>query len=255
MDTSTSFRHRHLPGLSVFFPAYNDANSIAELVRCADRVAMQVSDEHEIIVIDDGSRDETPDILNKLAMDISALKVVHHPLNRGYGAALKSGFNAAGKEWVFYTDGDGQYDPDELANLIGALDDSVDVVNGFKVKRRDSLLRGWIGKVYGWVIRRAFHLPIRDVDCDFRLIRREKVAAVQLTCDSGAICVELIKKLQLEGSHFAEVPVHHYPRRYGHSYFFRLGPVWKTIRQLASLYLDLAQYSRRRNDEERGFGI
>jgi glycosyltransferase involved in cell wall biosynthesis len=243
MDTSS--HHRHLPGLSIFFPAYNDANSIAELVQCADRIARQVSDEHEIIVIDDGSRDETPDILNKLAADVSALKVIHHPLNRGYGAALRSGFSAAGKEWVFYTDGDGQYDPNELVNLIEVLDDSVDAVNGFKVKRQDSLLRDWIGKVYGWVIKHAFHLPIRDVDCDFRLIRREKVAAIQLTCDSGAICVELIKKLQLEGCHFIEVPVHHYPRRYGHSYFFRLGPVWKTIRQLVSLSRVLSRYPLR----------
>jgi glycosyltransferase involved in cell wall biosynthesis len=145
---------------------------------------------------------------------------VFHEHNRGYGGALRSGFAAASKEWVFYTDGDAQYDPRELERLVEKVRPDVDIVQGYKIKRHDPLHRIIIGRVYHWAMKILFNLKIRDVDCDFRLIRKSALDKIQLTQDSGVICLELVRKLQASGARFEEVGVSHYFRTYGKSQFF-----------------------------------
>jgi glycosyltransferase involved in cell wall biosynthesis len=162
---------RH-PGLSVFFPAYNDSGTIASLVITALQSARRLTPDFEVIVVNDGSADATAEIAEELARTYPEVKVVHHQGNRGYGAALRSGFAVATRELVFYTDGDAQYDPAEMAALWEAFSDDVDLVNGYKISRSDPLHRIVIGRIYHHTVKLLFGLKVRDVDCDFRLLRR-----------------------------------------------------------------------------------
>jgi glycosyltransferase involved in cell wall biosynthesis len=227
------------PSLSIFFPAYNDVGTIASLVLVAHMTARQLTDDHEVIVVDDGSPDHTGALLDEMAGHFPWLKVVHHGRNRGYGGALRTGFETAAKELVFYTDGDAQYDPRELTRLYEALTPDVDFVNGYKISRHDPVHRVVIGRLYHWFVRTAFALRLRDVDCDFRLMRREVFRKVGLTRSSGVICVELMKKVQDHGFRIAEVPVHHYHRSYGKSQFFNVPRVARTLVDLTRLWLEL----------------
>ena len=233
------------PSLSVFFPAYNDAATIGALVRAALDILPALADDYEVLVINDGSTDDTGALLDALARNDARVRVVHHERNMGYGAALRSGFTHARKELVFYTDGDGQYDVRELATLYPLLTAGVDVVNGFKVKRADSSHRKVIGGIYNTLARTLFRLPVRDVDCDFRLLRRSALAGLELSSTSGAICVELVRKLHAAGCRFAEAPVAHYPRTHGRSQFFTLGRVARTARDFGALWLRLVLLGRR----------
>src|SRR5512145_3181607 len=227
------------PGLSIFFPAYNDAGTIASLAVIAHMTARELTDDYEVIVIDDGSPDHTGELLDELARTFPWLRVVHHENNRGYGGALRSGFEAASKELVFYTDGDAQYDPRELAELVAAFGPNVDFVNGYKISRNDPLHRIVIGRVYHWFVRMVFGLNLRDFDCDFRLMRRSVFEKVVLTRSSGVICVELMKKVQDHGFRIAQVPVHHFHRSYGKSQFFNVSRVGRTLLDLMRLWVDL----------------
>jgi glycosyltransferase involved in cell wall biosynthesis len=230
---------KKLNSISVVFPAYNDGGTIPSMVLTALIVARRWTSDFEIIVINDGSNDYTAEVLNELALHILELKVVHHPVNQGYGATLRHGFSLASKEWIFYTDGDAQYNPLELENLIEALHPGIDIVNGYKIARNDPLHRKIIGKIYHYVSRLAFGFRLRDVDCDFRLIRREIFDLIKLESRDGAICVEMVKKFQDAGFKFAEVPVNHYHRQYGKSQFFNWLPILRSLWHLAQLWWKL----------------
>ena len=233
-------RTSRVAGLSVFFPAYNDGPSIEKLVRDAFAILPVHADDYEVIVINDGSRDNTAEVLARLAAEFSPrLKIVTHERNRGYGGALRSGFAAATKEFVFYTDGDGQYDVRELPKLLAELSPDVGLVNGYKLERNDPQHRIWIGQVYNAFARFLFRIQIRDVDCDFRLIRRQLLDDLHLISTSGTICVELVRKLELSGYRVRETGVHHYPRLHGRSQFLRVRSLAVTLSQLFRLYVQL----------------
>jgi glycosyltransferase involved in cell wall biosynthesis len=225
--------------ISVFFPAYNDAGTIPSMVLTALMTVRELTDDYEVIVVNDGSADHTGEVLDEVARHFDRVRVIHHQANRGYGGAVRSGLSAATKELVFYTDGDAQYDPRELRLLYEALRDDVDLVNGYKIGRSDPLHRVVIGKVYCWIVKLLFGLRVRDVDCDFRLMRRSMFDRIQLASDSGVICVELMKKIQDAGFGIAEVPVHHYHRAYGKSQFFNFRRLWRTGVQLIGLWREL----------------
>lgn len=230
---------KNLPGLSIFFPAYNDAGTIASMALLADVAARALTDNYEIIIVNDGSQDHTALVLTELQTHLPALRVIHHPRNLGYGAALRSGFSAATKAWIFYTDGDAQYNPLDLAVLAAALRPGVDVVNGYKISRNDPFIRILLGALYNWGVKLAFGLRLRDVDCDFRLMRREILNSLHLESDTGSICVEMIKKIQDAGYVFAEAPVSHYHRQYGVSQFFNWRRLLRTARHLLRLWWQL----------------
>jgi glycosyltransferase involved in cell wall biosynthesis len=243
------------PSLSIFFPAYNDAGTIASLALLAHMTARQVSDDYEVIVVNDGSPDHTGELLDEMARHFPWLKVVHHPKNRGYGGALRTGFESSSKELVFYTDGDAQYDPREMLRLFDAFSDQVDFVNGYKIGRSDPLHRIVIGRLYHHFVRTAFSLRLRDVDCDFRLMRRSVFEKVRLERSSGVICVELMKKVQDHGYRLAEVPVHHFHRTYGKSQFFNFPRVARTLLDLFRLWVELVLQKRHlRKGEAAGGG-
>lgn len=230
---------RERPGISVFFPAYNDAGTIGSLVVAAFNTLEQLSDDYEVIVVENGSTDYTREVLDALAERYDRLRVLKYRESLGYGGALKIGFASATKELIFYTDGDAQYDPHELRLLMPALRDDIDIVNGWKIDRGDPIHRKVIGRVYHHLVKRMFGFRLRDVDCDFRLIRREVFDTIDLESDSGTICLELVKKLQDAGYRFAEVPVHHFHRTYGRSQFFNFSRLWRTGVQLMDLWWKL----------------
>lgn len=231
---------RKPPGLSVFFPAYNDSGTIASMVIRAVQTASALTPDFEVIVVNDGSGDATPLVLDELVrLYPGRVRVVHHPTNRGYGGALRSGFAASTKELIFYTDGDAQYDPAEMTVLWEKLTDEVDWVNGWKISRADPLHRIVIGRVYHHLVKLLFGLKVRDVDCDFRLIRRRVFEVVRLERDSGVICLEMMKKFQDAGFRVAETPVHHYHRAYGKSQFFNYRRILRTARDVLELWWQL----------------
>ncbi len=241
--------------ISAVFPAYNDAGTIGSMVLAASAALRRLTDDYEIIVVNDGSRDYTAAVLEELAGRVPELRVVTHVENQGYGVTLRAGFAAADKEWVFYTDGDAQYNPLELADLAAAVRPGVDVVNGYKIARSDPLVRIIIGRLYHHITRLMFGFRLRDVDCDFRLIRREVFGRVRLESRTGTLPLELVKKFQQAGCTFAEVPVHHYSRRYGVSQFFNVRRLLRTGVHLVMLWWKLVlrpawQARRKASDTE-----
>jgi glycosyltransferase involved in cell wall biosynthesis len=226
-------------GLSVFFPAYNDSGTIASLVITALRTAKRLTPEFEVIIVNDGSADNTAEIADELARTYPEVRVIHHERNQGYGGALRSGFAAARRDLIFYTDGDAQYDPAEMEALWEALRDDVDLVNGYKISRSDPLHRVIIGRVYHHTVKLLFGLSVQDVDCDFRLLRRSIFERVTLEKDSGVICLEMMKKIEDAGFRIAEVPVHHYHRAYGRSQFFNFRRLFKTAVDVFKLWFVL----------------
>jgi glycosyltransferase involved in cell wall biosynthesis len=231
--------------ISAFFPAYNDAPSLPALVAAAFRVLENLTDDFEVIVVNDGSQDDTGAVLERLRREHGErLRVVTHVRNRGYGGALRSGFAAATKDLVFYTDGDGQYDVGELPRLVRLMGPDVGLVNGYKLERNDPRHRIWIGNVYNLFARFLFRVKLSDIDCDFRLLRRELLDAIRLTSTSGTICVELVRKIEQSGCRVVETGVHHYARQHGRSQFFRVRSLLVTLTQLVRLWVRLVVFSR-----------
>ena len=226
-------------GLSVFFPAYNDGGTIASMVIGAVQAASELTPDFEVIVVNDGSADATAEIVDELARTYPNVRVVHHPQNRGYGGALQTGFRSATKDLIFYTDGDAQYDPAELAVLWAKMGPDTDMVNGYKISRSDPLHRIVIGRLYHYIVSILFGLTVRDVDCDFRLMRRSMFERIQLEKTSGVICLEMMKKIQDAGFRIVEVPVHHYHRAFGKSQFFNLRRILRTAIDVMRLWFTL----------------
>jgi glycosyltransferase involved in cell wall biosynthesis len=231
---------RFQSGISLFFPAYNDAPSLPALLQRTFETLRRVAVDYEVIVVNDGSADDTGKILEELRQQYAPLlRVVTHDRNCGYGAALRSGFAAATKEYIFYTDGDGQYDPAELEYLLRAATPATGLVNGYKAQRSDPWHRVAIGWLYNRFARWLFRIRLRDIDCDFRLIRRSVLALESLRSTGGTICIELVRSIELSGSEVVEIPVNHYPRRYGRSQFFRVRSLVWTFLQLCEVFLRL----------------
>jgi glycosyltransferase involved in cell wall biosynthesis len=230
--------------ISIFFPAFNDEGTIAGLVRNALEVLPALTSDYQVLVIDDGSTDRTATIIDELAATNPHVRAVHHDRNRGYGGALQTGFRESEKELVFYTDGDGQYDVRELTRLLPLMTEGVTVVNGYKAQRADGLARRIMGGAYNRLAHVLFNLPVRDVDCDFRLIRRSALQELGDLSRSGAVCVELIHSLQARGAVFAEVEVDHYPRLHGRSQFLTPARVTRTLYDFCLLWFKLVRRSK-----------
>lgn len=224
------------PEISACLLCFNDEPTIAGLVGRAGAALDTLGVPGEVVVIDDGSTDRSVEVLESAAADEPRLRIIRHAANRGYGGALRSAIESAEGDWFFYTDGDGQYDPRELEQLAGRIGPGVEWVQGYKGRRSDSAARRFVGTVYGSVMRLLFALPVRDVDCDFRLIRTERLRDLELGSDSGAICVELVRGLSIAGLRPVEVQVSHFERLHGRSQFFRPLRILHSLWDVAALW-------------------
>ena len=225
--------------VSAFFPCYNDALSIGKMVRDVRESLVEAVSDFEIIVVNDGSSDNSLQVLQELQKEVSELRIVNHEVNRGYGGALLSGIAASTKQWVFYTDGDAQYDAREISRCIAAVTESSDVIQGFKIGRGDPLHRRIIGRVYHHSVRLLFRLPVRDTDCDFRLMRKSILDKFRLQSTTGVICVEMMHAFNRVNARFVEVGVSHYHRPHGKSQFFRVPAISRSAVQLLQLWTRL----------------
>ncbi len=222
--------------VSAVFPCYNDETTIGGLIDDVYTALSPLVATVEVIVVNDGSADGSRATLDAWASDRPWLRVIHHETNGGYGKALLSGFAAARYEWIFYTDGDAQYDAREVALLVPLATGDIDVVQGYKIGRGDSWYRKVIGRCYHHVVKRLFNLKVRDTDCDFRLFRRQLIIDRPLTSTTGVICVEMMRSFSESGARFVETPVHHYFRPAGRSQFFRVPAIARSARQLFALW-------------------
>jgi glycosyltransferase involved in cell wall biosynthesis len=202
--------------LSVVLPAFNEEANIEQVVRhCVAYLDASVPD-YELLVVNDGSRDRTGAILDQLARELPRLRPLHHPQNRGYGAALRTGFDAAAKRFVFYMDGDGQFDIRDLDAILPLATDDDHIVTGFRIERRDPLIRRLNAKLFGgWLVRIMLNVRVRDLNCAFKLIPKKVLNAINLESTGALINAELYGRAVRKGFGIKEIGVHHYPRSAG----------------------------------------
>jgi glycosyltransferase involved in cell wall biosynthesis len=238
--------------LSFFFPAHNEAENIEAMVAEALEALPALADDFEIIAVDDGSRDATPEIADRLASENDRVRVVHHALNQGYGAALRSGFRAARHELVCFVDGDRQFRIADLAELLDRLyaDDQPDVVVGYRLKRADPFIRLAYARAYRLALRIFYGLKVRDPDCACKLFRRASLEDVRLESSGAFLSAELLIKLAQRGRTVVETGVPHYPRTAGSASGANPKVVLRAVRDFWMLRLRL--WANRRAALQRG---
>lgn len=222
--------------LSVFFPAYNEEKNIKNTVEKAKKVLEKIAGKWEIIVVDDGSKDDTRKIVEKLGRKDARIKVKSHKVNKGYGGALKTGFKNAKYSWVAFTDSDGQFDFSEINKFL-VLKNKADLVLGYRINRADPLSRKIYTLVWGTIPILLWGLNVRDYSCGFKLIKKEVFDSVQpLVGEEKVTQIELLVKAKMKGFKFAEVGVHHYPREFGKQTGANIKVVAKSISDLLKLW-------------------
>lgn len=221
--------------LSIFFPAYNEQDNIADSVRQAEAVAQKITNDYEIIVVNDGSKDKTGEIIDELARVNSKIKAVHHNPNQGYGAAVWSGVQAATKEYVFFTDADLQFDLSELTQLTAHVPEN-DVVIGYRAKRMDPFMRLVNAKGWNVLNRLFFGLKVRDIDCAFKLFKRDLVKDLPVKARGAMLSAELLIRLQRQGIVFKQIPVTHLPRTKGSPTGAKPAVIIRAFKEMAQIY-------------------
>jgi len=220
--------------ISVFFPCYNEQENVGRTVEKALEVMQKLNADFEVIIVDDGSSDGTGQIADEIAGRDGRVKVVHHEGNLGYGVALQSGFKAATKELVFYTDGDGQFDMNEMPPLL-ALMEQYDIVSCYRLNRQDSIIR----KINGWCWTRLvclmFGLKIRDIDCAFKLYKRQIFDKIELSSTGALIDAEILARAARMGCRITQKGVHHYPRTSGEQSGANIRVVLRAFKELFKL--------------------
>jgi glycosyltransferase involved in cell wall biosynthesis len=224
-----------LSGLSFFFPAYNEEANIERMVREAQKVLPELARDWEIIPVNDGSRDKTGEIADRLAAEDPRVRPVHHPKNRGYGGAVISGFQASRLDHAFFTDGDLQFDLRELALLIEKVDEG-DLILGYRKNRRDPWHRKLNAFCWGTLVKLLFGFRVRDVDCAFKLVKRKVLDKVTLTASGAMVSTELLARSHKAGFRFAEVGVTHYPRTAGTQTGANFKVILRAFKELFALY-------------------
>ena len=200
--------------ISVFFPAHNEKDNIGPLTEKTVEVLESLGLEYEVLIINDGSTDGTREVADALVAKYPHVRAIHHEVNQGYGGAVWTGIRSSTKELIFFTDGDGQFDINELRDFFEALN-GYDAVLGYRIKRQDPFHRILFAKCWGLLIRLLFGFRLRDLDCAFKLIRRELVEDIVPECGGAMVTVELIAKLSAKGFRYIEKGAHHYPRLAG----------------------------------------
>jgi len=229
-----------LPELSYFFPAHNEADNLGGLVEEALATLPSLAETYEIVIVDDGSRDDTPRIADELAAAHAEVRAVHHPTNLGYGAAIRSGFAAARFANIGFTDGDRQFKVADLGRLIDRLQaGDVDAVVGYRIRRADPLVRTLYARLYRLANLIFFGLTVRDVDCACKLFSRASLEGLNVESGGAFLSAELLIKLRARGRRLAEVGVPHYPRTAGSPTGAKPSVVLRAVRDFWLLRLRL----------------
>jgi glycosyltransferase involved in cell wall biosynthesis len=220
--------------LSIFFPCFNEEPNVEKVALGALAVARRISDDYEIIIVNDGSSDRTGEIADRLSRQYPEIRVVHHERNKGYGAALQSGFKSARKELVFYTDGDGQFNIEEITKLLPLIEE-YDIVSGYRINRRDPVIRKVNAFLWGTLVNLLFKFKISDVDSAFKLYRREIFDQITMESQGALIDTEVLAKARAKGFTITEVGVTHYPRQAGEQTGAKLTVIIKAFKELFKL--------------------
>jgi glycosyltransferase involved in cell wall biosynthesis len=223
-----------LPGLSVVLPCFNEEANVLQAVRQAIAAARLVSPRYEVIVVDDGSSDETAELAGRLAATDPHVRLVVHPENCGYGTALRSGIDATRMPWVLLTDADLQFDLGQIEDFL-LFTDSHDLIVGKRVTRQDRFSRRANAAAWNWLMRRMFALPVHDVDCAFKLVRRDVLEHVELVASGAMISTEMIVKTLQNGARLKELGVHHRPRAAGEQSGASPRVIWRAFLELVQL--------------------
>lgn len=235
--------------LSLVLPAFNEAESLPEAIEgCVQLAALLPEGNLEVLVVDDGSTDGTSEVLKEATERHPWLRVLTHPENLGYGAALRAGFHASANQIVGYTDADNQFDVREFADHL-PLADAYDLVAGFRVYRFDPLPRLVVSWFYNRLVRILFRVSVRDVDCSFKLMKREKLDRLVLMCDDFFIDTEIVARARKWNWRITEVGVRHYPRKSGRT-TVRVGDVPRTLRRVSQMWFAIHFPNRARHAEQ-----
>jgi glycosyltransferase involved in cell wall biosynthesis len=226
---------RALTSLTLFFPCYNESENVDTMIEQAVQVGENYGVDYEVLVVDDGSRDDSAEKVLKWAAKNSRVRLIQHPSNRGYGAALRTGLANAKKDLVFLTDGDNQFQLSDIEKLFSKID-GCDVVMGFRVSRQDKPHRRLNGFLWTQLNRAIFGLRVRDVDCAFKLFRRKCLEGLRLESNQLLIHGEILARLKKKGCEIEEIGVPHYPRRAGRASATRPIRILKTFGELGKLY-------------------
>ena len=227
---------RPVPELSLVFPAFNEAANLPTLLESATKIGDQLGVDFEIVIVDDGSEDQSAVVLERWRQRDPRIRSVHHFTNRGYGAALRAGLREARGELVFFSDADLQFDLREIADLLAHADDEIDIVAGYRAPRRDPWLRRVIARVWGHLIRVLFDLPIRDIDCAFKVFRRDVLDAIPIESVGAFVNTEILVRARRAGFRIRQVPVSHHPRRSGRQSGAHPRVILRALAELVKLY-------------------
>lgn len=224
--------------LTIFFPCYNEEANVERVTRAAVETARRVADDYEVLIVNDGSRDRTGQIADRLALEIPGVRAVHNQPNRGYGGALQRGFREARKNWIFYTDGDGQFDLAELDRLPPLLE-KYDIISCYRLNRRDSILRKLNAFAWSALVNLLFRIGLRDIDCAFKLYPRTFIDQIELKSTGALIDTEMLAKARYLGYSIGQIGVRHYPRTAGSQTGANLKVILRAFRELLRLYGDI----------------
>ena len=223
------------PSISVFFPCYNEVNNVAAVAERAIEVLEGLGVDFEVIIVDDGSSDGTKELADQIAAQNTSVKVVHHPTNLGYGAALQSGFGAARKDLVFYTDGDGQFDMKEMPALLPLMA-KYDIISCYRINRQDNIIRKLNAWCWTRLVNILFRMQIRDIDCAFKLYKRKIFDEIQMSSTGALIDTEILARAKQKGYTISQRPVHHYPRTAGKQTGANIKVILRAFKELFGLY-------------------
>lgn len=232
-----------LSSISIVFPAFNEEANVERAVRSAHTVLGKFAQTVEVIVVNDGSRDRTGEICDGLARQDGTVVAVHHPVNMGYGAALRSGFAVAKSDYIFFTDSDLQFDLAEIESLISWVSE-YDIVAGYRAKRADPWHRRFNAWAWGMLVRTVLGLKVKDIDCAFKLFNRRVFDAFELSSVGAMVNTEILVQAKNHGFTLKEIPVSHYPRLEGEQTGANIKVIIKAFRELFRMYGKLRNMQR-----------
>lgn len=227
-----------LSSLSIFFPCFNEEQNVPLFVNEAVKILPKLAKNYEIIIVNDGSVDNTLQVAKKLKREYPEIQIVNHKKNRGYGASLKSGFGKARYDWVFFTDGDLQFSLDQLKEFIPFTSTS-EVIIGYRKKRADGAFRSTNARLYKTFVDVLFRLHVKDIDCAYKLISKRVLNLVTLESEGAFISAELLYKLKKKKIRFKQLPVDHFPRRFGSPTGNNIKVIIKACFEAFRLYLHM----------------